>query len=110
MSIVDNDIVDEIMPEFDPTNPDADYGEVVRVGGDAAINALTGGAAGNAFSQASQGIEDLNELTDNTFTAENIGEMTENLGSMAEEATEQVSDGVTEVASNIVEDLFGSLF
>jgi hypothetical protein len=101
-----NSAIDGMIPEFDPTNPDADYGDMVRVGGDAALNAITGGAAGNIFSQGSQGIEDLNEFTDNAFTAESLGEAAEVFVPVAEEVTEQV----TEVASNVIENVFGGLF
>ncbi|NJK51131.1 hypothetical protein HC931_26210 [Candidatus Gracilibacteria bacterium] len=79
MSIVNN-VIDEMMPEFDPTNPDADYGDAVRVSGDAVLNAVSSGAAGNAFSQVSQGIEDLNELTNNALTTNNIAETVEEVG------------------------------
>lgn len=91
MTAITNSAIDGIMPEFDPTNPDAEYGDLVRTGGDIALNVATGGTVGNAFSQAAQGVEDLNELTDNTFTAENV---------------EEVAQGATETLA----DLLGSFF
>lgn len=103
---IGNSVVDGMMPEFDPTNPDADYGDVVRAGGDVILNAVTGGAAGNAFSQGAQGIEDLNEFTDNAFTAESIVAMTEDVAPVVEQFSEQVSEG----ANDLVENMFGGLF
>lgn len=97
-----NETFDELLPEFDPTNPDADYGDVVRVGGDAILNAVTFGSAGNAFSEASQGIESLNEFTDNAFTAESLEEAVEDFVPIIEETGE--------VISNVVENLFGGLW
>lgn len=64
--------VTEIAPEFDPTNPDADYGDLTSIAGDAVINAYTGGTGGTVFSDGSQLIQDMNEVTDNTFTLNNI--------------------------------------
>ncbi len=68
--------LNEGLTEIDPTNPDADYGEVTRLAGDATLNYITNGAAGTAFSDGSQFIQDANEVTDNTFTVNNIEDMT----------------------------------
>lgn len=69
--------VTDMATEFDPTNPDANYSQVTRTAGDIAANVVMRGTAGTAFSDASQGIQDLNEATDNTFTTNNIWENTE---------------------------------
>ena len=42
--------------------------------GDVVLNVVTGGGAGTAFSDGAEGIETLNEFSDNAFTAENIGD------------------------------------
>lgn len=69
------EIVDEVLPEFDPTSDSAEYGNEVRFVGDAVLNVLTDGAAGSAFSDGAEGIEELNDATDNAFTAESIGDV-----------------------------------
>lgn len=64
----------EVVTEFDPTNPDAEFRDEVRMGGDLLLNVVTEGGAGTAFSDGAEGIETLNEFSDNAFTAENIGD------------------------------------
>ena len=61
-----------VVTEFDPTNPDAEFRDEVRMGGDVVLNVVTEGGAGTAFSDGAEGIETLNEFSDNAFTAENI--------------------------------------
>lgn len=90
-----SDAIHQAAPEFDPTSPTADYGDEVRVGGDAVLNIVTEGAAGNAFSEGSQLIQDVNEISNNAFTVDNIGETAEGFG---------------EAANSIAEDFLGSLF
>lgn len=68
------ELVDEVLPEFDATS-DAEYSDEVRFAGDAVLNVLTDGATGTAFSDGAEGIEELNDVTDNAFTAENIGDV-----------------------------------
>jgi len=68
------EVPEDILTEFDPTNPDAEFRDEVRMGGDVFLNVVTDGAAGTAFSDGAEGIETLNEFSDNTFTAENIGD------------------------------------
>ena len=67
------EMVDEVLPEFDPTSDSAEYGDEVSFAGDAILNVLTDGAAGTAFSDGAEGIKELNNATNNAFTAENIG-------------------------------------
>lgn len=67
-------LVDEVLPEFDPTSDGAEYGDEVRFAGDVILNVVTEGGAGTAFSDSSEGIEELNDATGNAFTAENIGD------------------------------------
>ena len=106
------------LSEFDPTSPTADNADLVRFGGDAVLNIVTDGAAGNAFSEGSQLIQDINEITDNTFTAENILETVESLpdvtGFVPEEIWNSeiigVPEDMGEVASNLAEDFLGGLF
>jgi hypothetical protein len=106
------------LSEFDPTSPTADNADLVRVGGDAVLNIITEGAAGNAFSEGSQIIQDINEITDNAFTAENIGETVESLQDVTGFVPEEILNGeivvmtedMGEVANNLAEDLFGGLF
>ena len=64
----------EVVTEFDPTNPDAEFRDEVRMGGDMVLNVVTEGGAGTAFSDGAEGVETLNEFSDNAFTAENIGD------------------------------------
>jgi hypothetical protein len=64
----------EVVTEFDPTNPDAEFRDEVRMGGDVVLNVVTEGGAGTAFSDGAEGVETLNEFSDNAFTAENIGD------------------------------------
>jgi hypothetical protein len=90
-----SDSIDQSAPEFDPTSPTADYGEEIRTVGDAVLNIVTEGAAGNAFSESSQLIQDINEISNNAFAVDNIGE---------------TAKGIGEAADSIVEDLLGSLF
>jgi|GEM_PF-6472652 len=73
------EIVDEVLPEFDPTSDSAEYGDEVGFAGDAILNVFTDGAAGTAFSDGAEGIEELNDATDNAFTAGNIGDAIGNL-------------------------------
>jgi len=63
----------EVATEFDPTNPDAEFRDEVRMAGDLGLNIVTGGA-GTAFSDSAEGIETANDFSDNAFTAENIGD------------------------------------
>jgi hypothetical protein len=70
---VPEDILD-VVTEFDPTNPDAEFRDEVRMAGDIGLNFVTDGAAGTAFSDGAEGIETANDFSDNAFTAENIGD------------------------------------
>lgn len=67
-----NSALNQGLAEIDPTNPDAEYDHYIRTGGDGVLNYVTEGQAGTAFSDASQGIQDLHELTNNTFTLNNL--------------------------------------
>jgi hypothetical protein len=62
----------QALTEIDPTNPDAEFGEETRIVGDLALNIVTEGGAGTVFSDGSEFIQDLNDVTDNTFTINNI--------------------------------------
>lgn len=64
----------EVVTEFDPTNPDAEFRDEVRMGGDVVLNVVTDGATGTAFSDGTEGIETANDFSDNAFTAESIGD------------------------------------
>jgi hypothetical protein len=72
--LLDSESIDDVITEFDPTNPDAVFRDEVRILGDVGANFVTGGVAGTAFSDGAEGIETLNEFSDNAFTAENIGD------------------------------------
>ncbi|NEU72561.1 hypothetical protein PI95_008255 [Hassallia byssoidea VB512170] len=67
-----NSALSEGLTEIDPTNPDAEFGEETRIFGDVVLNVATEGASGTAFSDGSEFIQDLNDVTDNTFTLNNI--------------------------------------
>ncbi|MEP0922306.1 hypothetical protein [Leptolyngbya sp. ST-U4] len=72
--LLDSESVGDVITEFDPTNPDAVFRDEIRVFGDVGANIVTGGAAGTAFSDGAEGIETLNDFSDNAFTAGNIGD------------------------------------
>jgi hypothetical protein len=72
--ILDSESIDDVITEFDPTNPDAEFRDEVRMGGDMLLNVVTEGGAGTVFSDGAEGIETLNEFSDDAFTTENIGD------------------------------------
>jgi hypothetical protein len=72
--LLDSNSIGDVLSEFDPTNPDAVFRDEVRILGDVGANIVTAGGAGTAFSDGAEGIETLNEFSDNAFTAENIGD------------------------------------
>jgi hypothetical protein len=76
--LLDSESIDDVLTEFDPTNPDAVFRDEVRILGDVGANIVTAGAAGTAFSDGAEGIETLNDVSDNAFTAENIGDTASN--------------------------------
>jgi len=63
-------LFDVKLSDFDPTNSDAEYGKYVAAAGDVAVQAV-GGPPG-AVTGVAGAIEKANEVTDNTFTLNNI--------------------------------------
>lgn len=69
-----NVFVDEVLPEFDPTDPNASFGSDTQAAGEAIVTTVIGDAGSGWFSTVTEGIGDLNQATDNAFTVNNIGE------------------------------------
>ncbi len=84
------DVVDvgDIDPaDFDPSDPNAEYGEEIGMGGDFIANVVTEGGAGTLFSDGAQALGEFHELTGNIFTANNIEDTIQN-------AVEDVGDAI----------------
>lgn len=93
--IIDNN-VDDLVADFDPTDPNAEYGPVTGFVVDGILNTVTGGAVGPIFSQGAELLGQFHELTDNNFTINNIentiDNVVEDIGDTLNDAGEAISD------------------